>query len=262
MMMSKNQYHPIVHATETVNALESKRERQEGAREPFRMNDKIGLVGKLAAGVAHEIRNPLTSIKGFVQLLDTGGNQPEYYSLIYSELNRVEEIINRYMRLAEPHSVKFQFHDVKVILERCMMKLNELAQLKGIEIISCIDSELLPILCDDVQLQQVFENVVKNAIEATSGNQNVHVTCNRMDCHIQIKVYDQGVGIPQERLQRLFEPFYCIKENGTGLGLMESYKIVNEHNGTIQIESEIGTGTTVEINMPLLDSTLLNHRNN
>ena len=217
------------------------------------MNDKINLVGKLAAGVAHEIRNPLTSIKGFVQLLNIGVSKPEYFSLIYTELNRVEEILDRFVGLAEPHSINFQIHDVGYILEQTIILLKDLCLSNGIEIVSITKSDTLSVFCDEEQLQLVFVSVIKNAIAASAPNNKLFISCTKKESHVDITIKDQGVGIPQERLDRLFEPFYCIKENGTGLGLMVSYKIIKEHHGTIKISSETGVGTTVNISLPLLN---------
>ena len=220
----------------------------------FLTNDKIKLVGKLAAGLAHEIRNPLTSINGFVQLLNMGVSKPEYYSMIYSELNKVEEIVNRLTRLAETQSVNFRLNDIGLILERTIMRMNDSALLKGVKIISSLEGDFLSVYCDEVQLQQVFENIIKNAIEASSYNKKIYITCKTNESHVHIMIKDQGIGIPEKRIVHLFEPFYCIKENGTGFGLMISHKIIKEHNGTIQVKSELGIGTTVDIYLPLLNS--------
>jgi len=220
----------------------------------FLTNDKIKLVGKLGATVAHEIRNPLTSIKGFVQLLNMGVSKPEYYSMIYSELNKVEEVVNKLLRIAETQSVNFRLNDIGLILERTIMRMNDLALLKGIKIDSSLECDFLSIYCDEVQLQQVFENIIKNAIEASACNKKMYITCKINESHVHIMIKDQGVGIPEKRIVHLFEPFYCIKENGTGFGLMISYKIIKEHNGTIQVKSELGIGTTVDIYLPLLNS--------
>lgn len=224
------------------------------ANQSLPTNDKIRIIGRLAAGIAHEIKNPLTSIKGFVQLLNMEVSKPEYYSLIYSEINKVEEIVNRLIRLAETQSVNFRINDIGLILERTMMRMNDLALSKAIKINSSIEEGFLPIYCDDVQLQQAIENIIKNAIEASARNQQIYITCKRYESHVHIMIKDQGVGISKERISHLFEPFYCIKEKGTGFGLMISQKVISEHNGAIQVESDLGIGTTVDVLLPLLNS--------
>jgi len=148
--------------------------------------------------------------------------------------------------------MKFQLNDVATILSKSILGMKNLALLKNINIVTSIGSDLMSILCDKEQHQLVFDNIIKNAIEATSSNKNLYITCKKCDTHVHIMVKDYGVGIPKVRIARIFEPFYCIKENGTGFGLMISHKIVKEHQGTIQIESEFGQGTTVNIYLPLL----------
>ncbi|MDV6377766.1 HAMP domain-containing sensor histidine kinase [Sporosarcina sp. GW1-11] len=217
-------------------------------------NDEMMLVGKLAAGVAHEIKNPLTSIKGLVQLLNMGVNKPEYYSMIYSEINKVEEIINRLVGLAETQSVNFCINDIGLILERTITRMNDLALPKSIKIISSLEGTIFSSYCDEAQLQQVFENIIKNAIEASACNKKIYITCKTDESHVHIRVKDQGVGIPDEKIVYLFQPFYCKKKNSTGFGLMISDNIIKEHNGTIEVKSELEMGTTVDIYLPLVKS--------
>lgn len=217
----------------------------------FPMNEKIELAGTLAAGLAHEIKNPLTSIKGFVQLMDIGKTKQEYFSLIYEEINRVEEIINKLWRFGEPYAGTFSDSDVSSILEHSIWKLSEQALMKNIAIYFQVESDYYNLICDSENLEQVFYNVIKNAIEASTDNKSIFINCRKHDSHIHVTIQDQGVGIPQKRLERIFEPFYCIKENGTGFGLMASYKIIKDHNGIIHIESEVELGTTVDIYLPV-----------
>jgi len=226
----------------------------EEASKLYQTNDNVKLVGQLAAVVAHEIRNPLTSIKGFVQLLDTGVSNPKYYSMIYSEINRIEEIVDRLVGFAETQSVNFHINDIGFILERTILRMTDLALLKDIKINLSLEEVLLSIYCDETELQQAFENIIENAIEASASNTEVDIICKKIKSHVHIMIKDEGVGIAEERMVHLFEPYYCIKESGTGFGLMISRKILQEHNGTIQVKSEVGIGTTVEVYLPLLNS--------
>jgi len=226
----------------------------EEASKSYLMNEKIKLVGELAAGVAQEIRDPLTSINDLVQLLNSRVTKPEYLSMIYSELNKVEEIVNKLIKFAETQSVNFRLNDIGHILDRTIKSMNDLALVKGINIISNIEGECLSIYCDEVQLQHVFENIIKNAIEASACNKEIYFASKKNESHIHIMIKDKGIGISDERIVHLFEPFYCIKERGTGFGLMMSHKIIQEHFGTIQVKSELEIGTTVDIYLPLLNS--------
>ncbi|PIC63325.1 hypothetical protein CSV79_12230 [Sporosarcina sp. P13] len=217
-------------------------------------NDKIMLVEKLAAGVAHEVRNPLTSIKGFVQLLNMGVHKPEYFSMIYSEINKVEEIINRLVGLADTQSMNFCINDIGLILERTLTRMNDLPLPNDLKIILSVEEHTFSIYCDEVRLQQAFENIIKNAIEASVCNKKIYITCKTNESHIHVRIKDQGVGIPDDKIEHLFEPFYCVKKNSTGFGLMISDKIIKEHNGTIEVKSELEIGTSVDIYLPLVKS--------
>lgn len=218
------------------------------------MNEKLKLVGTLAAEVAHEIRNPLTSIKGFIQLLNMGVSKPEYYSIINSEINEIEETINRLMGLAETQSVNFRSSDIGLILERTISSMDDLARFKGIEIISNFQVGFLFIYCNEVLLQQVFENSIGHAIETSAYNKKVYITCKTHDLHVHIKIKDQGVVRPNTRTVYLFNPFYCIEEDDTGLSPISINEIIKEHNGTIQVTSGVDIGTTVDIYLPLRNS--------
>ncbi|MFD1927766.1 ATP-binding protein [Sporosarcina siberiensis] len=221
----------------------------------FSTNDKNKIVGKFAAGVAYEIENPLTSIKEVVQQLKSiEVSKPEYYSIMYSEINKVEKIVNRLIKLGETQSVNFCINNIELILERAIMRINDLALVKDIKIISSLEGERVSIYCDPVKLQHVFENIIKNAIEASTYNEIVYITCKTTEDHVHIMIKDQAAGIPEDRFSHLFEPFYYIKDSSTGLGLMISHKVIKEHNGTIQVESELEKGTTVNIYLPSLNS--------
>jgi len=222
------------------------------AEEYLLKSAKLDMAGQLAAGVAHEIRNPLTSIQGFIQLMEGSDKiDPEYFSIIKLEFERIEGIIGDFLALAKPQAVNFLENDVGLILEQTIRLMTSQATMQGIEVVSMIDSSLPRIQCDKHQLKQVFINVIKNAIEATKAKGQLEITCKATASHLHITFLDQGAGIPKERIQHLFEPFYSTKEKGTGLGLMICYKIIEEHKGTMWIESEEGKGTAVQILIPL-----------
>lgn len=222
------------------------------AEEYLLKSAKLDMAGQLAAGVAHEIRNPLTSISGFIQLMEvTDKIEPEYFSIIKMEFDRIEGIIGEFLALAKPQAVKFLEDDVGLILEQTIRLMNSQATMQGIKVVSDIEASLPLIQCDKHQLKQVFINVIKNAIEATPSTGQLEITCKATTSHIHIVFQDQGTGIPKERIQHLFEPFYSTKEKGTGLGLMISYKIIEEHKGTMWVESEEGKGTAVQVLIPI-----------
>lgn len=227
------------------------------AEEYLLKSAKLEMAGQLAAGVAHEIRNPLTCIQGFIRLLEeTDKREPEYFSIIRSEFERIEGIISEFLALAKPQALNFQKNDIGLILMQTIHLMNAQAIMHNVEIVTLIEEGLPLFQSDKHQLKQVFINVIKNAIEATASKGTLTITCKKTSSHLHIEFQDQGEGISPERIKHLFEPFYSTKEKGTGLGLMVSYKIIEEHKGMMRVESEEGKGTTVHILLPLASRLL------
>ncbi|TPG77077.1 PAS domain S-box protein [Brevibacillus laterosporus] len=225
---------------------------QKKAEEMLRKSEMLSAVGQLAAGIAHEIRNPLTALKGFIQLMmaDGQGNK-KYFQIMMGEFDRIELIITELLLLSKPHVLSFQTEDLGIILNDVLMLIETHALMNQVDIIPVIPTPLPKIHCVENQLKQVLINVLKNAIESmpTGGKVDVHVR-KKAGGKVAIEITDQGKGIPQDKLARVGEPFFTTKEKGTGLGLMVSYKIIENHNGEIQIESEQSKGTTVRIILP------------
>lgn len=221
--------------------------------ELLRKSDKLSVVGQLAAGVAHEIRNPLTAIKGFVQLIrDTKGAKPEYFTIMLSELDRIESIINEFLVLSKPQVVHFQESNLLTLLQNITALVETQAILNNIQIELVVGSDIPLIKCEENQLKQVFINILKNSIEAMPDGGVIHLYVDHLAAQeqVRIRVVDEGVGIPEERIPKLGEPFYTTKEKGTGLGLMISYKIINEHRGKMVVQSYLNIGTTVDVFLP------------
>lgn len=219
------------------------------------MLEKLSLVGQLAAGVAHEIRNPLTSIIGFTQMLQESiGNEDKerYLAIIVSELERINLIVDDFMFLAKPK-------EHIEITENCMNELvlsvihsmeNELKQ-KNITIHSTLTSQITA-MCDAQQIKQVLFQLIQNAIESSEKDKTIYVTLKSThDNQLLLTIIDKGCGLTEERQNRLFEPYYSTKEKGTGLGLMLTKQIIENHNGKIILNSTAGKGTTVEVYLPL-----------
>ncbi|UFJ39779.1 PAS domain S-box protein [Brevibacillus humidisoli] len=220
----------------------------------LRKSDKLSAVGELAAGVAHEIRNPLTALKGFIQLLRSSESKHDhYFEIMLSELDRINSIVGELLLLAKPQVFTFEQKNVISLLKNVISLLDTQAIMRKVEIRTAFEVEELPILCVENQLKQVFINLLKNALEAmpqSGGEIMIRVGCQEAD-RVIISIIDQGCGIPEDRLPRLGEPFYTTKEKGTGLGLMVSYKIIQDHQGTISFSSQIGKGTKVDIVLPI-----------
>jgi two-component system, sporulation sensor kinase E len=220
----------------------------------LKKSDTLNVVGELAAGIAHEIRNPMTALKGFIQLLqgDMQENHAMYFQVILSELNRIDSIINEFLILAKPQVVKYSKVNVTTIMEETVELLTTHAVLYNVQFETCFDQFLPIIYCEPNQLKKVFVNMIKNAIEVMPSGGKIHIQIESKDeKNICISIQDEGTGIPVGKLKKLGEPFYTTKERGTGLGLMVSYKIIEEHKGVIKVESVEGVGTTFHIFLPV-----------
>lgn len=219
--------------------------------ELLRRSEKLTTVGQLAAGVAHEIRNPLTTLRGFLQLQKEKNILiPLHIDLMLSELERINLIVSEFLILAKPQAVHFQQKDVRYILNDVISLLGSQAHLFGIEFKSRFSELPATVHCEENQLKQVFINIVKNAIEAMPGGGTITLEQRMVEGSVVIVISDEGIGIPEEMLPKLGEPFYTNKETGTGLGLMVSQRIIQAHKGSLEIRSEYGCGTEVTITLP------------
>ncbi|MDZ5473678.1 MASE3 domain-containing protein [Bacillus sp. 31A1R] len=228
--------------------------------ELLQKSEKLAVVGELAAGLAHEIRNPLTTLKGFTQLIEyeQGRANREYIRLMLSELDRIEMITNEFMAVAKPQAVKYQEEDLISLVKQTVNFYIPQTLLKNIHINEDYNTKYSRIICDGNQLKQVFINLIKNAIEAMPKGGSLYISVQNTETnYLQVKIRDTGVGVSKEILPRLGEPFYTLKEKGTGLGLMVSYRIIESHQGTIQFESVENEGTTVIITLPILKPMLV-----
>jgi PAS domain S-box-containing protein len=219
--------------------------------------EKLSVVGELSASVAHEIRNPLTSLKGFVQLLQMEDDKhQDYYQIMLDELNRINHIVGELLLLAKPQLLQYTKMPIQKILMDVISLLAVEANLYNVQILHNLPKDDIILECEPNQLKQLFINLIKNSIEASEKDSKIQI-CLEQNEHsrIAITIRDTGCGISKERLEKIGEPFYSSKEKGTGLGLTVSYKIVQSHKGTISFESEIGVGTTVKITLPLIQTT-------
>jgi PAS domain S-box-containing protein len=217
----------------------------------LRNAEKLSVLGGLAAGIAHEIRNPLTSIRGFIQLLHSEDRiQTNYYHVLIEEIDRINQIISELLVLAKPqklHSVKGNIQD---IMQSIITLLTPELKMHEIDLRIDVMSPIPELDCDPNGLKQVFLNMIKNSIEAEAKNIKIDISKTKKD-FINVVIIDDGCGIDEERMKHLGEPFYSMKEKGTGLGLTVSYKILADHQATIQYSSQLGQGTEVKISLPL-----------
>ncbi|WP_309120582.1 PAS domain S-box protein [Paenibacillus sp.] len=218
----------------------------------LQQSEKLSAAGQLAAGIAHEIRNPLTSLKGFLHLMQTGAAQkPHYFRIMNDELSRVETILGELLILAKPHSFVMATRDTTALLRSVGSLLETQANLRGIELSLDLPAEPLHVYGDDNQLKQVFINLVKNGIEAMPDGGLFVIRARAEGDRAIIRFVDEGSGIPEEKLPFIGRPFFTTKEYGTGLGLSVSYKIIEAHRGTVSVTSIVNEGTSFTIALPL-----------
>ncbi|MBS8266610.1 GHKL domain-containing protein [Mesobacillus boroniphilus] len=216
----------------------------------LRQQEKLAVIGQMATAIAHEIKNPLSSLKGFTQLQqekDKGDEQ--YYPIMLNEIDRINAIVNDLLILGKPHTAVKTHKKLVDIIHYVITVIDPHAQRKDIQMKYDVDDSTV-LLCDENQLKQVFINLIKNAMEAMPNGGTVTIHSKIEDGRALISVKDEGCGIPPEKLAKLGEPFYTTKQNGNGLGLMVTKKIIEEHEGTLNIQSEMEKGTIVTISVP------------
>jgi signal transduction histidine kinase len=226
----------------------------QDSAEVIRRTEKLSVVGQLAAGVAHEIRNPLTTLKGFVQLQkEKGSITDSHLDIMLSELDRINFIVSEFLVLAKPQHTHYESVHIQGIIDDMIRLLDSHASLSHVEFETRIAGNIPPVLCEINQLKQVFVNVMKNSIEAMKdgGTVKLELSCDDKEPYVVIRIMDQGSGISEEDLVRLGEPFFTSKPLGNGLGLMVSQRIIANHKGMMNISSTLGIGTCVEIKLPI-----------
>ncbi|WP_202080487.1 ATP-binding protein [Caldalkalibacillus salinus] len=241
-------------------------EKKEMERELIR-TEKLKAVGQLAAGFAHEIRNPLTTIKGFMQMLRNKqkqeslkyrkGNeqhteQASFFPIIIEEIERVNEIVTDLLHLASTKDNETcKEIDVQKILEELMVLYQNTFEEHQIQLHKTFEPVSL-VRGNPKKLKQVLINLIKNAIEAMAQGGQLLMTLKEEEDHVYIELSDTGVGMDTQTLAKLGTPFYTTKEKGTGLGMMTSYRIVEEMDGQIAVQSEVDKGTTFTIALPTI----------
>ncbi|MGJ7919365.1 MASE3 domain-containing protein [Neobacillus sp. LXY-4] len=216
--------------------------------------EKLGVLGELAAGIAHEVRNPLTTLKGFLQLIRNDADQQNqtYIKLMLEEVDRIEQITNEFMAVAKPQALLYRPENITTIIHQVVALLQPQAILQDVQINVNETGQTLPVFCEKNHLKQVFMNLMKNAFEAmpNGGTLNITITPQNHE-YMNISFNDTGSGIPEDALKKIGEPFFTLKEKGNGLGLMMCKKIIQQHRGQIEVESKLNKGTTFKITLPI-----------
>jgi len=238
--------------------------------EQIRRTDRLSSIGTLSAGMAHEIKNPLVTIKTFTQLLPHQHTDPEFrhtfFDLVGQEVKRIDTIVNRLLNFARPAKATLRPVSLHDIIENSLRLVEQQLVQNEITLEHHLDASRHIIEADSEQLNQTFINFFLNAVHAMGKGGTLTVRtkiirhsldilpvsgAQNSNC-IQVDIQDTGCGIEQGNISKIFDPFFTTKEDGVGLGLSVSHGIIQEHNGTIDVESEKGKGTIFHVQFPLL----------
>ncbi|MEG9462651.1 sensor histidine kinase [Bacillus amyloliquefaciens] len=218
-------------------------------------SEKMAVVSELAASVAHEVRNPLTVVRGFVQLLFSGEQLQDkshsgYQKLVLSELDRAQTIITNYLDMAKQDDYEKEKFDISLLVKETGSLMESYAHFKSVTVTVRSEPDLY-VFGDVKKLKQAFINLIKNSIEAVpSENGRIEVSVQKQEEMILIQITDNGIGMSDEELQKLGKPYYTLKTNGTGLGLTVTFSIIQHHEGSVYFTSGEHSGTTASVRLP------------
>ncbi|QRG67763.1 PAS domain-containing sensor histidine kinase [Brevibacillus choshinensis] len=222
-------------------------------------NERLAMIGQIAAGTAHEIRNPLTSIKGFLQMFlksfgESGMDREKTYTeIMLTEINRINSLVSEFLLLSKPRNIQYSMVDLNTVFSEILPIVESQAILYGIDVKFSSHGKLPMVVGDTELLKQVFINICKNGIEAM-GEQGTLQISHHIDQDgdkVSIDIHDSGPGIPLYIIDKIFDPFFTTKEEGTGLGLSVCQKIIHDIGGQIRVSSK-GYGTTFHIMLPYM----------
>ncbi len=241
--------------------------------ERVKERDRLAAIGEMAAGLAHEIRNPLGAIKGAAQLIIGPDGEPiqpteatEFLAIIVEEVDRLNNVVTQfldYARLEKVDQVQHGEIDLNEVVRKTGQLIRSNEDVANIDVQVRLDELLPPVAGDPEQLRQVFLNLGLNALHAMPGGGTLEIITTRRrrsrlgyGSFAEVRFRDDGVGIPRDKLKKLFIPFFTTKEHGTGLGLAISQRIVSQHGGTIEVRSNPGKGSTFSVFLPALGPSL------
>ncbi len=231
------------------------RKKQQQTQLQLEKAHKLSLIGQMAAGVAHEIKNPLASIKGAVEIISdlrtSEAEKKEFGEIAIKEIKRADGTVREFLAFARPKESKKEVLDLSATLESSLRQFEPQASRKEVALRSNIAAGI-KILGDTEKVHQVLLNVLINALDASSPGSDINVSlASNSKKNAVITVKDEGEGISREHLERIFDPFFTTKVSGTGLGLTLVKSIVEGHDGSVGISSEPGLGTTVLVSFPI-----------
>lgn len=219
--------------------------------------ERLAAIGQMAAGIVHEIKNPLTTIKGFSQIMSSGALEPEdveeYANIIEESTNIMNQVVSDFLAYAKPKEPHLELASPNSLIKNLGIMIEGQLFLQNASVSYDLCQDEVWVLVDTAQIKQVLLNLVKNAIEATESKdrREVVLLSRNNGSTFTIQIRDNGCGIPAEKMQYLGKPFYTTKERGTGLGLSICYQIISKNGGLIKFDSKIGKGTIVSLSFPV-----------
>jgi len=245
---------------ESYKKLQHQSERIIDIEEKLRRAEKLSTLGEMAAVLAHEIRNPLGSIRGTAEILKDdyrpGDPKHEFIEIQIKETERLNRVVEDFLHMARPQPVDLQLCPIQDELETILFLVSNDARERQVKLV--LQPPIVPVIikADGEKLRQAFLNIAINALQATQPGGSVVISTTVYQTALcEIRFRDTGPGIDAETMKRIFEPFYTTKPDGTGLGLAITRKIIESHGGTLVVESEVGRGTTVTVRLPMQDKT-------
>ena len=228
--------------------------------EQLRRADRLSALGEISAGLAHEIRNPLGSIEGAVQILGRPHlpeeTRREFTDLASYEVVRLKGLVTNFLEFARPQTPRIMASEIGMLLDSVAKLASETATMGKVSVLVESAVGLPRVSVDPEQIKQVLLNLVINAIQATPNGGQISLRANREGDWIRAEVEDEGVGIPSEDLERIFDPFFTTRSNGTGLGLSIAYRIVNQHGGHIAAVRNLRRGMTFSVTLPVFETVV------
>jgi two-component system NtrC family sensor kinase len=226
--------------------------------------DKLATLGQLASGIAHEIKNPLAGISSTLQVISSSlqleGVKKEMVKEVFNQIKRLDETIRNLLRFAKPGLPKMTLADPREVIENVLFLVSQQLKKQNIEVNLDIHGEPFKVMMDLQLIQQALLNVVLNSVHAMPSGGNLVFSLKERQIpdpsgkesksHVSLIISDTGTGIPDDVLPQIFNPFYTTKAKGTGLGLSITQRIIEQHNGRIEVKSEMGKGTSFSIDLP------------
>jgi two-component system sensor histidine kinase HydH len=238
----------------------SSRKRSEEAERRLQHAERLSLIGQMVASIAHEIKNPLGSIKGAVQILrdrtTSEKDRGEFTTIIEKEVDRLDKVVKDYLTFARPSPVSTAKINLNEIIQAVIKQMRFQFDEHNISIF--FEPEDIPKIDGDPdKLRELYLNIMLNSLQAVPGGGKIEISSleifEKTGNRVETRISDTGRGIADENLSRIFEPFFSTKSQGTGLGLATAKAVVDEHGGTIRAESTLGKGTTFIIDFPISD---------